>query len=166
MNERDAAPGAVVRPASSGSGARSSTSWRRMLGRVAATNERAHIEHVLRTYVDSWATGDVDGRLALFAENIVTEDPATVRQATGKAELRDLLLAGIPADWKLAFSFERVAIVADEAILTYRVSLQAGDGTPADLLVNAHAVFGADGLIHQFRTFFDADAITDHPNDR
>jgi ketosteroid isomerase-like protein len=137
-----------------------------MLGHVAAANERAHIEHVLRTYVDSWATGDVEGLLALFADNVLTEDPATVRQAMGKAELRELLLAGIPADWSLAFSFERVAIVADEAILTYRVSLRAGDAAPADLLVNAHAVFDADGLIHQFRTFFDTYAITDHPSDR
>lgn len=137
-----------------------------MLSRVPAANERARIEHVLRTYVDSWATGDVEGRLALFAEDVVTEDPATVRQATGKAELRELLLAGIPADWKLTFAFERVAIVADEAILTYRVALRAGDAAPADLLVNAHAVFGADGLIHRFRTFFDADAITDYPDVR
>ena len=93
----------------------------------------------------------------------MTEDPAGVAQAIAKTEWRELLVAGLPADARLAFSFQRVAIVGDEAILTYRVSLHAGDAAPADLLVNAHAVFDATGLIHRFRTFFDADAITDYP---
>jgi steroid delta-isomerase len=136
-----------------------------MLGGVSAVNERAHIEQALRTYIDSWATGDVETRLALFADDVVIEDPATVRRAAGKAELRAFLSAGIPLDWRLAFAFERVAVVADEAILTYRVTVRAGVAAPSELLVNAHVVFGPDGLIHRFRTFFDLDAITDDPND-
>lgn len=142
---------------------RSSEGWRRTLARVAAVNDRAHIERVLRTYLDSWAAGDVEGRLALFADDVITEDPATVRQAGDKAELRELLLNGIPSDWRLEFAFERLAVTGDEAILSYRVDLCAGDAAPADLVVHAHAVFGPDGLIHQFRTFFDVEAITDHP---
>jgi steroid Delta-isomerase len=139
----------------------SSAGWRRVLERVPAANDRSHVEQVLRTYVDSWASGDVEGRLALFADDVVIEDPATVRQAASKAELREFVAHGLPSDWRLAFSFERVAVVGDEAIMTYRVSLRAGDAAPAELLVNSHIVFGPDGLIHRFRTFFDAEAITD-----
>lgn len=60
--------------------------------------------------------------------------------------------AGIPSDWNLVFAFERGAVVADEAILTYRITLHVGDAAPADLLVNTHAKFGPDGLIHRYRT--------------
>jgi steroid Delta-isomerase len=141
--------------------ARSSAGWLWLLGRVVGTNQQSHIEKALRAYVDTWASGDVDARLALFADDAVIEDPATIRQATGAVELRDYLMAGIPADWTLNFSFERVAVVADEAIMTYRISLRVGEAAPAELLVNAHVVFDADGLITRFRTFFDADSITD-----
>jgi steroid Delta-isomerase len=138
----------------------SSMVWRKMLGHVPATNDRAHIEHILRTYVDSWASGDIEGRLALFSDDAVVEDPATIVRAAGTHELRHFLSAGIASDWHLEFSFERVAAVADEAILTYRIALRVGNAAPAELLVNAHAVFGEDGLIRQFRTFFDVEAIS------
>ncbi|MCU1344105.1 MAG: hypothetical protein JWL70_371 [Acidimicrobiia bacterium] len=117
----------------------------------------------MRSYVESWATGDVEARAALFADDAVMEDPAGTVRANGKAELREFLAAGIPPSWHLSFAFERVAVVGDEAILTYRITLTAGEATPAELLVNGHAVFDAQGLIRQYRTFFDADAITDLP---
>jgi ketosteroid isomerase-like protein len=135
-----------------------------MVAGVPAVNERAHIERALRAYVDSWATNDVEGRLALFADDVVIEDPVTVRQATGKAELTEFVRAGIPENWSMAFSFERVAVVGDEAILTYRIALHAGHSSPAELLVNSHVVFDANGLIAQYRTFFDTESITDHPS--
>jgi steroid Delta-isomerase len=162
---RDRSPnqGAVASDvATQASPALSSTGWRRMLSHIEATNGRGHIERALRTYLDSWATGDIEGRLALFGEDVVIEDPATVRRAVGTAELREYLMAEIPSTWSLTFSFERIAVVADEAILTYRITLRSGRAQPADLLVNAHAEFGPDGLIHRFRTFFDTEAITDH----
>jgi steroid Delta-isomerase len=139
----------------------SSKGWRRMTASVPTSIERAHIESALRTYVDTWATGDIEGRLALFAPDIVLEDPATIQRATGKTELTTFFAASIPANWKLTFRFIRVAIVGNEAILTYQVTLAAGENAPADLLVNSHAVFNTDGLITSFRTFFDDEAITD-----
>lgn len=135
--------------------------WRRASAAVPATNERAHIERVLHRYVDTWAEGDIEGRLALFADDIVIEDPATVRRASGLSELRTFFAAGIPSSWDLAFHFERVAVVGDEAILTYRTTLRVADHEPAELLINSHVVFGAGGKITSFRVFFDAEAITD-----
>lgn len=61
----------------------------------------------------------------------------------------------------MTFSFDCVAGAGDEAVFTYRIALRAGDAAPAELLVNAHVEFGPDGLIHRFRTFFDAASITE-----
>ena len=131
------------------------------MGAIESVNDRAHIEAALRTYTESWASGDVEARIALFADDVIIEDPATVRRASGKAELREFLSAGIPQSWALGFAFERIAVVGDEAIVTYRVTLRAGDSSSSQLLVNSHVVFDANGLIRQFRTFFDLESITD-----
>jgi ketosteroid isomerase-like protein len=145
---------------------RSSNAWRRILSEVVAVNDPAHIRRALRTYVESWETDDVSARLALFSDDVVVEDPATAVRARGKTQLREYLSAGIPSNWTLAFSFDRVAVVADEAILTYRILMEADTAAPAELLVNAHASFDSDGLIRSFRTFFDVDAISDSPQVR
>jgi ketosteroid isomerase-like protein len=133
-----------------------------MVDRVAGVNSRDHIESVLRAYIDTWATGDTRARLALFADDIVIEDPATVRQASTKTELSEFVKVGIPSAWDITFSFDRVAVAGDEAVFTYRIALRAGYDAPAELLVNAHVEFGPDGLIHRFRTFFDSASITEH----
>jgi steroid delta-isomerase len=103
----------------------------------------------------------VEGRLALFADDVVVEDPATRRQATGIIEFREVLSGGFPPNWDLGFAFDRVAVVGDEAILTYVVTLCIADAPPAKLVVNAHVEFDRDGLIHRFRTFFDTASIVE-----
>lgn len=132
-----------------------------MLEPIRSVNDRAHIDGVLHAYIDSWATGDVAGRVALFADEVVVEDPATVTRAIGKEQLIAHLSAGIPANWSLTFTYVRAAVVGDEAILTYRVGLVIPDALPGELLVNAHVTFGSDGLITSFRAFFDSDSIVE-----
>lgn len=139
----------------------SSRGWRRMVDAIPSVNDRSRIEAALRSYVDSWGSGEIEARLSLFANDVVFEDPATVRRATGKAELASFFGSTIPRNWKLSFWFDRVVVVGDEAVLTYRATLRVGDAAPAELLLNAHVQFDAKGLISSFRTFFDADAITD-----
>jgi hypothetical protein len=139
----------------------SSKGWRRMSASVEAPIHRSRIEAALRTYVATWETGDTATRLALFAPDIALEDPATIRRAADREELSTFFSGSIPGNWNLSFRFVRVAVVGLEAILTYDVTLTAGSASPSTLLVNTHVVFGDDGLIHSFRTFFDDEAITD-----
>jgi ketosteroid isomerase-like protein len=131
-----------------------------MMADVPAVNTRAHIESVLRAYTATWASGDVAGRLALFGDDAFFEDPASVLRASGRAEIV-AAFAALPPTWDLSFEFVRVAVVGDEALATYVLTLQAGDASTSELLVNSHVVFGPDGLIRSIRTFFDAESITD-----
>jgi steroid delta-isomerase len=132
-----------------------------MLEPINSVNDRRHIDGALRAYIDSWATGDVPARVALFADDVVVEDPATITRARGKEQLIAHLAAGIPANWDLTFTYVRAAINGDEAILTYLVGLTIPDALPGELLVNAHVSFGADGLITSFRAFFDTESISE-----
>jgi steroid Delta-isomerase len=140
----------------------SSTVWRKMIARMPVSLLRTHIEQVAHRYVESWASGDIAGRLALFADNAVVEDPASVLRASNGEELRAFFSSGIPPTWDLSFSFVRIVVVGNEAILTYETTLRIEDATPSKLLINTHMVFNEAGLIASFRTFFDEEAITDY----
>jgi steroid Delta-isomerase len=139
----------------------SSQFWRRTSASIPAVNGRAHIEQALRAYVQSWNENNVAARLALFADDIVIEDPASVVRARGVAELNEFFSAAIPADWTLRFGFQRVVIVGDEAVLTYTVDLSIVGRSSAVLLVNSHVVFDGSGLISSMRVFYDAESITE-----
>jgi 3-oxosteroid 1-dehydrogenase len=139
----------------------SSQFWRRTSASIPAANRRAHIEQALRAYVQSWNENNVAARLALFADDIVIEDPASVVRASGVTELNEFFSAAIPADWSLRFGFQRVVIVGDEAVLTYTVDLSIVGRSSAELLVNSHIVFDGSGLISSMRVFYDAESITE-----
>ena len=132
-----------------------------MLEPITSVNDRTHIDGALRAYIASWPTCDVAARVALFADDVVVEDPATITRARTKEQLIAHLSAGIPADWSLTFTYVRAAVNGDEAILTYLVGLTIPDSLPGELLVNAYVSFGADGRITSFRAFFDTESITE-----
>jgi steroid Delta-isomerase len=139
----------------------SSQYWRRTASSIPSVNDRTHIEHVLRAYVESWNSENAASRAALFADDIVIEDPATVVRATGRAELEAFFSATIPADWKLRFGYVRSVVVGDEAVLTYTVVLTIGERSPSELLVNSHVLFDGSGRISSLRVFYDDQSITD-----
>jgi ketosteroid isomerase-like protein len=135
--------------------------WRKTASRIPSATSRAHIEATARAYIASWNSGDVTLRLSLFSETIHLEDPAPIVRATNREELRAFFTAGIPADWQLQFAFIRIVVSGDEAILTYETTLTVDEQSPATLLINTHMRFDSNGLITSFRTFFDAEAITE-----
>ena len=57
----------------------------------------AHIRHVFATYGALQGMGDVDGILALFADDAIVRDPANAPAHHGKAALRAFFEAGFAA---------------------------------------------------------------------
>ncbi len=57
----------------------------------------AHIRDVFITYGDRQSAGDVEGILALFADDAVVRDPANAPAHHGKAALRSFFEAGFAA---------------------------------------------------------------------
>jgi ketosteroid isomerase-like protein len=142
--------------------ATSSGPWRKMATSIPSRHDRSYYVDVLQQYVASWNTNDVQGRLELFGDDAVFEDPAGLRRSSNKTELTEFFLADVPSDWTLDFKFVRCAVVGDEAIVTYTVDLRAGERSPSTLFVNSHVQFDATGRIGSIRVFYDVEAVTDH----
>lgn len=145
----------MIGPRSSGHG------LARLVASVPAATPAPILRRAVAAYYESYRTHDLAGRAALFAPACRFEDPAGHVVATDHDSLRDFFASGIPAHWAITFALERVAVVGDEALATTLLTLRAGDRPPTEVLVNAHFVFTADGLIESVRTFFDEDGMTD-----
>jgi steroid Delta-isomerase len=147
----------VIGPRSSGQG------LVRLVESLPAANSSAFLRGRVAAYYDSYASGDLAGRAALFAAPCHFEDPAGHVVATDQESLHAFFATGIPAHWSIAFRLDRLAVVADEALATTTLTLRAGERPPTTVLVNAHFVFDTAGLIRSLRTFFDVDAMSDQP---
>ena len=135
----------------------------RIAASVPAVHPRPRLEVAVGAYFSSFTAKDVETRLALFADDVVFEDPAGRLIASDPDGLRAFWVDTIPSDWEVTFTLERVAIVGDEALATATMRLRAGEKSPVDVLVNCHLVFDAAGRIERFRAFFDAESITELP---
>jgi ketosteroid isomerase-like protein len=133
----------------------------RLVAAVPATVDQATVRARVAAYYASYDTGDVAAREALFADTCRVEDPAGRVVATGRAELHGFFTATLPADWSIRFRLDRVAVVGDEALATTTMTLRIPQRTPVEVLVNAHFVFTAPGLVTSLRMFFDAAAMRD-----
>jgi len=133
----------------------------RLAAGVPARHAREVLLSSITTYFSSFGAADVETRIALFADEMVFEDPAGRHVASDVAGLRAFWVEKIPPDWKVAFTLERAAIVGDEALATATMHLRAGEKSSVDVLVNCHFAFDQDGRIVSFRAFFDEQSIVD-----
>lgn len=113
----------------------------------------SNIEKV-RTFVGRWNSGDMEAMCAMCAEDVVWHN-IPMEPFTGKAAMREAV-AGFMAnvegcDWEIHEIAE-----SGNAVLTERTdNFNLKSGTRASLRVMGTFEFDADGLIVQWRDYFD-----------
>jgi steroid Delta-isomerase len=125
-------------------------------GRETPTGERIR-ELVLR-YLATFATGDIEARIALFAPDASFEDPVGTPPMIGHDALRAFFSQS--GGMKISAELERIAICGNEAAFAFRARLDAGEGGQVTIHPFETLVMNDDGLIAQMRAYFDADAIS------
>lgn len=128
---------------------------RAQLRAVPAAVSRSHIEEVIGRFLDSYPVRDVEARLSLFADEAQFDDPAGLRVASNKAELRGFFQQTIASGFSIRFLPQRLVVSGNEALQVAEARLQIRDTEPVRLLLYLHFAFGDDGRITQLRTFFD-----------
>ena len=91
-------------------------------GRETPTGERIR-ELVLR-YLATFATGDIEARIALFAPDASFEDPVGTPPMIGHDALRAFFSQS--GGMKISAELERIAICGNEAAFAFRARLDAG----------------------------------------
>jgi len=127
---------------------------------LAAAQEsprRGIIEQLARDYLDSFAGGDIEARLALFAPDAVFEDPVGAPPVVGHEGLRAFWAAA--AGIKVQMRLEHIAVSGDEA--AYVFSAQVGEAPDQVTIRTVETIaVNADGLISRMRAYFDRNTMT------
>lgn len=126
-----------------------------MLGDAKGTVSPDHIRHVFSHYGAMQSAGNIDGILALFAEDAVVRDPANAPEQHGKAALRTFFETGKAASGgAIQMSLEgAVRIAGNEAAAAYIVRTLNSD--PVFRVETMDVMtFGEDGLITQMIAYW------------
>ena len=122
------------------------------------TPASGRIRELVARYLATFATGDIEGRVALFAPDASFEDPVGTPPMIGHDALRAFFSQG--SAMKMSAELERIAICGNEAAYAFRARLDAGEGGQVTIHPFETLVVGDDGLIVQMRAYFDADSIS------
>ena len=125
-------------------------------GRETPASESVR-ELVVR-YLATFATGDIEGRIALFAPDASFEDPVGTPPMVGHDALRAFFSQG--SAMKISAELERIAICGNEAAFAFRARLDAGEGGQVTIHPFETLVVNDDGLIVQMRAYFDVGSIS------
>lgn len=116
------------------------------------------METAVRTYVDSYNSGNLDGILSIFAENASVEDPVGTPLKEGYAALREFFEIGIKAGAKLHLDGP-IRCAADYAAFPFHVTLDwDGNGQRIDVIDMFR--FDEDGKVAEMRAFFGPDNMS------
>ncbi|WP_380872325.1 hypothetical protein ACFB49_32710 [Sphingomonas sp. DBB INV C78] len=127
---------------------------------IPAHSTRAHIERVVHAYLSSYASDDIAGRVSLFAEDVVVEEPVGAPVIRGRDALVTFWHGSIEAGWQCSNELERLVVNGDEAFLCFRSNLSLrGEGT-VSLSVFETLTFNEHGLIRQLRAFNDETCLS------
>lgn len=121
---------------------------------------RAHIEQTVRTYLSSYATNDIAGRRALFADDVVAEEPIGAVRIEGLDALVGFWQGSLDGGWKVANHLVRLVVNGDEAIVHFRSDLSLTGEGAVTLEVFETLVFNEQGRIQRLRAYNDATCLS------
>lgn len=127
---------------------------------IPASSTRAHIERVVRAYLSSYTTNDIDGRVSLFAENVEAEEPVGSPAIRGRDALVAFWQGSVDAGWQCTNRLERLVVNGDEAFLCFQSDLSLEGQGSVSLKVFETLAFDERGLIQRLRAFNDETCLS------
>ena len=122
------------------------------------TPAHGRIRELVTRYLATFATGDIEARVALFAPDGSFEDPVGTPPMIGHDALRAFFSQS--GGMQISAELERIVICGNETAFSFRACLDAGEGGQVTIHPFETLVMGDDGLIVQMRAYFDAGCIS------
>jgi steroid delta-isomerase len=113
------------------------------------------IRAAVEAYVQGWRTADRESWLALFAEDAVVEDPAGAPPFVGKESIGDFWDRTRSLGMSMRPEVTRIVVCGNEAVLVFRMTAVASDGSGMALDVCDVFSFNAQGRIRQLKAYWD-----------
>jgi limonene-1,2-epoxide hydrolase len=129
-------------------------------GSIKPKVSREHIEQTVRTYLASYAGNDIADRRALFAEDVIAEEPVGAVRIGGLDALTAFWKGSVDAGWRCTNHLQRLVVNGDEALVHFRSDLSlAGEGA-VTLEVFETLVFNEHGRIQRLRAYNDVTCLS------
>jgi steroid delta-isomerase len=129
---------------------------------VPSPVERNQMIDVIRTFFKSYPAKDdtdIECRTALFADDVVFEDPVGAPPVVGKPALRKFFKDAVSSGWIIYMASERIVVCGQEAVSLTDASWGLAGQEPARVKIVHTFGFDDDGRISSLRVFFDQGTI-------
>ncbi len=110
----------------------------------------------MQAYIDRFNAGDLEGVLALYADNASAEDPVGTPLHQGKKALRQFYATAIETGARLELVAPMRGSQGNSAAMAFDVKLKLPSG-PATVRVIDVMSFGEEGKISSMRAFWGPD---------
>ena len=128
---------------------------------IPASVTRGHIERVVRAYLDSYANADIAGRVTLFAEDVVAEEPVGHPPIVGRDALVAFWEGARDAGWEVRNQLSKLVVNGHEAIIVFRSVLSVPDQGSVAVDIYETLEFNDQGLISKLRAYNDEGCLHD-----
>jgi len=116
------------------------------------------VRAVVDAYLGSYRSGDIDGRVALFAVDGVFEDPVGSEPMRGRDAIRAFWQAGAAA-FRIEMALDSLYVSGSEAAFNATATLYDREGDMVRIRIIETLALNDDGLIMSLRAYFDAGSI-------
>jgi limonene-1,2-epoxide hydrolase len=108
----------------------------------------------------AWLGEDVDGYLALWAEDMTFQSPVHAEPLRGRAAFADLVRRAFAFSRPLAFDFTHIAVAGDTVLAEWRIAVERRDGERRIEWWGMSVAEVRGGLIHAWREYWNpADVV-------
>ncbi len=126
----------------------------------AKKTEADRFRKAVEAYLASYRTGDLEGRLTLFADTASFEDPVGTPAMIGHDALRAFFQSHLDLGIKFEPNLERLICCGKEALFVFTMNLIMEDGSRPSLLVHEIMTLDDHGKIASLRAFWDESSMS------
>ena len=126
---------------------------------IPATVDRTHIVAAVEAYLASYSSGDMAARAALFADDVIAEEPVGMPPMVGLEALKGFWHGSLEAGWRCTNTPQRIVVNGNEACVLFRSELAVEGQGSITLDVFEILAFNDAGLIRHLRAFNDAGCL-------
>jgi ketosteroid isomerase-like protein len=108
----------------------------------------------------AWLAGDLDGYLALWAEDMTFQSPAHPEPLRGRAEFADLVRRAFGAARPLRFDLTHLAVEGETVLAEWRIAVERREGGRRVEWWGMSVAEMRDGLIQRWREYWNPADVT------
>jgi steroid delta-isomerase len=133
---------------------------RQLLDKISSDVTPAQVTAVVQAYLDSWTQAQPEARAALFAENVVVEDPVGAPALVGKPALIAFWQSAAAYPTNFITELKHLVVCGNEALVEFTMTIKVMGITQGTILIRENFKLDQAGKIISLRAFWDIDSVS------